>query len=102
MIGISQVLNRINVTYDQENNPSVFSLKFVKDDGSIRTIAKASKAVKHGKIGGGKGEKSKFKYNQKEKGTILICDSEAKSEKEKFKSVKISTIIGFNGMEVHH
>jgi hypothetical protein len=100
MIDIATVLNLINITYDERNRPKIFSIKFVKDNGQVRHIAKAQKSVKHAKIGGGKGDKSKFKYNLKERGTILICDTAAKKKEDQYKSVKISTIIEYNGQAV--
>jgi hypothetical protein len=101
MMDIATVLNQINITYDLNNHPKIFSIKFIKDNGQVRHIAKAQKSVKLAKLGGGKGDKSKFKYNLKERGTILICDTEAKAKENKYKSIKISTIIEYNGHQVH-
>jgi hypothetical protein len=104
MISISIALSRINITYDENNRPVVFSVKFVKDDGSIRTIEKARKSVKHATIGGGRSERApgKFKYNLKERGVIMLYDTQAKEKNKQFRSVKISSIIEFNGQPVHH
>lgn len=96
MIGIAQVLAKIDLS--PINGP--FSITFVKSDGSIRTIEKAQKGHKNGDAGGS--QTSSFRYNIKQNGVVILADLNAVNNKDKFRTIKISRIIKFNGIKVNH
>lgn len=96
-ISINIVLARIEQTIDANARPQIFTIEFIKEDGSLRKM----KAQKHVKLGTGSrtaDEKSNFKYNLKNKNSILLYDT----EKEEYRTVKVESIITFNNMEVIH
>ena len=96
-ISINVVLSRMQQTVDADGQPVNFTLEFVKDDGSIRFI-KAQKHVKYHSFEPGKNENSKFKYNLKNKGSILLYDMELKE----YRTVKIDSILKYNNIDVIH
>jgi hypothetical protein len=78
-----------------DGQPQSFTIEFVKEDGSLR----AMRAQKHVKFPSSKpNEKSKFKYNLKSKGNILLYDLEENA----YRSVKIDSILTYNSLEVIH
>jgi phage regulator Rha-like protein len=98
-IDIATVLKRTNITID-DDRPQVFSIDFVKTDGTIRHIKVASVAHKPGKE-----HKSsrlpnvpKKMYNLKDKGSILIYNHDT----SEYNTVKIPLIVRFNSMKVWH
>ncbi len=95
-ISIGVVLARMEITHDA-GGPVSFDIEFIKDDGTIR-IMTAQNHVKHGKNGGGTGEKSKFKYHLKENGTVLLYDVDL----GKPRTVRIDRIMRFNREKVIH
>jgi len=96
-ISINVALARMEQTVTEEGKPVYFTIEFIKEDGSIRKM-RAQKHVKFPSAETGKSEKSKFKYNLKTKGTILLYDAEIK----KYRAVRIDRIIKFNELNVLH
>jgi N-acetyl-anhydromuramyl-L-alanine amidase AmpD len=95
MIDIGTALSRINITHEG-GKPIVFSISFVKEDGTIKKIQNARKNVKHQGQSSTAGNKAL--YNLKSRGILLIYDEEISD----FRSIKISRIIEFNGEKVFH
>ena len=98
-IDIATVLKRTNITID-DGKPQVFSIDFVKTDGTIRHIKVASVAHKPGKE-----YKSsrlpnvpKKLYNLKDKGSILVYNYDT----GEWNTIKIPLIVKFNGVKVWH
>jgi len=96
-ISINVALARMEQTVSGDGKPVYFTIEFIKDDGSIRKM-KAQKHVKFPAAETGKDEKSNFKYNLKNKGSILLYDTEAKG----YRTIKIDRIIKFNDSNVLH
>ena len=96
-IGIAQVLALIDLSPIQ----GAFSITFVKEGGELRTITNAQKGHKPN-YATAPSAGSKFRYRIKEKGVVIVADLDAKKEKEKFRTIKISRIIKFNNIPVHH
>jgi hypothetical protein len=96
-IGIAQVLAQIDLSAIQGS----FSITFVKEKGELRTIKRAQKGHKPN-YAAAPTEGSKFKYRIKEKGVVIVGDLDALSEKDRFRTIKISRIIKFNNIPVHH
>lgn len=98
IIHIKQALEKIEV--ELAYNPSAtFSIDFVKNDGSLGHIGKARKLTKT-PSSKESAPTSGFKYNLKEKQTILLEDTEVHGKK--IRAIKIPLIIKFNGSTVHH
>lgn len=96
-ISINTVLAHIEQTVDANARPQTFIIEFIKEDGSLRKMH-AQKHVKQGTGGSPAGEKSNFKYNLKNKNSILLYDMEA----QEYRTVKVSSITRFNNVEVLH
>lgn len=96
MIGIAEVLARI----DTSPIDGAFSLTFIKRDGSVRKIERAQKGIQSDHTS--TSAKSNFRYNIKQKGVVLVADLDAINKRDKFKTIKISRIIKFNNIPVHH
>lgn len=94
MIGIAQVLAMI----DLSANEGAFSITFVKQDGTLRTIERAQKGIKKTDSSGS----NNFKYNIKNKGVVHVADIDATNDRDKWRTIKISRIIEFNGQKVKH
>lgn len=91
-ISIAEVLADSQVTTAPGGNPRYFSLRFAKDDGSVSTIARASRNVKRGKATKG------AKTNLQAANLMLLYDHDAGTHKY----VTISLITHFNGVRVFH
>jgi hypothetical protein len=96
-ISINVALARMDQTVDADGQPVYFTIEFIKEDGSIRKM-RAQKHVKYPSAETGDSEKSKFKYNLKSKGTILLYDTELKD----YRSIRIDRIIKYNDLNVLH
>lgn len=96
MIGISEVLARIDISPIE----GAFSITFVKEDGSLRSINRAQKGHKYQRTS--TSPDNNFRYNIKEKGVVIVADLDAETSDKKFRTIKISRIIRFNGIKVHH
>lgn len=86
----AEVLADSQISVGADGQPRYFSLEFMKEDGSIRTIAKASRNVKKGKNPG------QPTTNRKANDLMLVYDHDAGSHKH----VIISFILRYNGKKV--
>lgn len=92
-IDIGTVLNKFNDTVDDHTHEvKTFGIRFLKADGSIRTMI-ARKNVKQPKTGfkPKANEKGKLNYNLQYNGVMLLTDTEANGSR----AVKTSMIFGF-------
>lgn len=96
-ISIGEVLAEIKLP-TSGTNANIFQISYWKDDGTLKTIDKATRHVKNSAIGGTGTEKSNFKYNLNEKEAILLYDT----EKKQYRSCLIYRIHTFNNLKVHH
>ena len=69
-------------------------IRYVKKDGSIGEIKKATKGGQRS----GNTERSNFKYRVKESKVALIFDA----EQRRYRSIKIFRIISCNGQKANH
>lgn len=92
MTGVNQMLAQMATTV-KDGNPVYFSIEFWKEDGSLGKIKKASKNAKSGKRTQGK-----INYNLKSKGLLMIFNHDI----GEFRSIKITSIETFNGIQVFH
>ncbi len=90
------MLARMEITHE-EGRPVSFSITFIKENGRTREMV-AQNHVKHGAITKQPEEKSKFRFNLKKAGTILLFDTKANG----YRTVRIDRILTFNGLEVIH
>lgn len=95
-VSVAVMLARLEITYNADG-PVTFDIIFIKADGSIRKM-KAQNHVKHAAISSAPVETTNFKYNLKEKGTVLLYDL----DKQEHRAVKIDRIVFFNGLKVQH
>jgi hypothetical protein len=91
-ISINIALARMEQTTTQEGEPVLFSIEFIKADGSLRKM----KAQKHVKFP--ENAKGKFRYNLKSKGALLLFDTDIKE----YRAVSIDSIIKYNDFNVIH
>jgi len=96
-ISINVALARMDQTVDADGQPVYFTIEFIKEDGSIRKM-RAQKHVRYPSTEMDQSEGSKFKYNLKQKRTILLYDT----EKKDYRAIKIDRIIKFNDLNVLH
>jgi hypothetical protein len=83
---------------DSSAETGVVSLSFIKADGSIRTIKRATKSDKRGFSEANK--TSNFKYRIQGKRVVVVRDLDKPDEE--WRTIKIDTIIKFNGQTVVH
>jgi hypothetical protein len=95
-IGIKEVLARIDMSPDL----GPVQITFVTLKGELRTINRAQKGLKKHKQSSSEG--SNFKYRIKEKGVVIVANLDAKSEEEKWRTIKIASIIRLNNKKVIH
>jgi hypothetical protein len=96
-ISINVALARMEQTVTEDGRPVYFHIEFIKEDGSIRTM-RAQKHVKHPSVEPGVQAPSKFRYNLKSKGSILLYDADIQA----YRAVRIDRIIKFNDLNVLH
>lgn len=92
IISIGEVLSESQITATPSGQPLYFSIKAAKDDGSVTTIAKASRNVKQGLA------KKGAHTNLREQNLMLVYDHVADTHKY----ITISLIIQYNGIRVFH
>jgi len=88
------MLAKMEIT-ESDGHPVEHEIVFVKKDGSLRKM----RAMNHVKNPQGNHEKAagtKFKFNLKEKGAVLLMDVDL----DQSRTVLIDSILYFNGMEV--
>lgn len=95
MISIRQALAEMDITYE-DGLPKSFSIEYWREDGTPGKMEKATKNEK--RPGSGGAAKTKFKYNVKERGVVLLFNLETNETR----AVKITRINKFNGEEVFH
>lgn len=78
-----------------DGRPQTFSLRYVKKDGSIGSIERARKNVKHPKA---KSSAQSFNHNIKESGTLLVYAE----DKGGYREIKIDLITHYNGIKIFH
>lgn len=91
-ISIAEVLADSQTTTTPSGEQQTFSLKFAKDDGSVSTIAQASRNVKLGKATKG------AHTNMRENNLMLVFDHKAQTHKH----ITIALITHYNGVRVFH
>lgn len=98
---IGTVLARTNTTNDGGDRV-VFSIKWIKENGKIKYIKNAGRWVKDPLIKKDKApttkRKSRTNYNLTD--TILVFDHDRKGDH--YRTVKIPTIVEFEGYKVNH
>jgi hypothetical protein len=73
----------------------IFSISYVKLDGSRGHIERAQKSVK---LPSDKSEGTSFRYNLKKSGNLLLFNVDSRQ----YRTIKISLITHFNGIKVRH
>lgn len=91
-ISIAEVLADSQITTTPSGEQRTFSLKFAKDDGSVSTIAQASRNVKLGKATKG------ANTNLRENNLMLVYDHSAQTHKH----VTIALLEYYNGIRIFH
>lgn len=95
-IKMQGVLADIN-QYEDGGELRTFSLHYIKKDGTRGFKAKVRKAGKVYKPGNGE-EKSKFSYNLKQNGILLLENVET----SQVFSLKIALLTRYNGIRIQH
>lgn len=90
------MLAKMEIT-EQDGKPVEHHITFCKADGSLRKM-RAMNHVRHPHGNHERSEGSRFKYNLKEKGVLLLQDV----DREEPRAVSIDSILYFNDMEVIH
>jgi hypothetical protein len=91
-ISIGEVLADSQIGTTPNGEARSFSLKFAKDDGSVSSLAKASRNVKLGKATKGS------HTNLRQQNLMLVYDHESKTHKH----ITIALITHYNGVRVFH
>lgn len=76
----------------------IFSLRYVKMDGSIGEIKRARKNVKQIREASEKKTTRGFNHNIKESGTLLIYSE----DKQGYRELKIDLLTHYNGTKIFH
>jgi hypothetical protein len=91
-ISIAEALADSQIGTAPNGDPRTFAVKFAKDDGTVSTIAKASRNVKQGKATKG------AHTNLQQQNLMLLYDHQAQTHKY----ISIALITHYNGVRVFH
>lgn len=94
-INLRSVLAEID-TPDRSGQPRYFSIEYAKADGEL---GKKERVRKAGYAGGAtRSEGSKFRYNVKKNGVLLVTDATGTQTR----TLKIARLISYNGIRINH
>lgn len=93
-IRLRAVLAEIDLP-DRYGQPRYFAISYAKADGELGQKPRVRKAGYAG--GAARSESSKFRYNVKKNGVLVVTDEQGNT-----RTLKISRLIAYNGIRINH
>jgi hypothetical protein len=99
-IALSNVLSKINQS-NQNGQRKIYEIGFYKANGEFRKL-RVTRHARNGVYESDKSEGSKFNYNLRDKGLLIIENVDARNTRERTKNIHICLLVSFEGIRIHH